>query len=181
VNPVDLEGTRALRGAVEAYGEEILTRRFEVYLDGESTGAPVTIAEFLDANRDGWDGEIQDLLDLETVGDVYTCGGGAQPMCRIVRATRSDVPLPSVRRLAVAFFREIEACFTAAELRECRRLNARTNGGGCHTHDHYDANMLMDAACTALGLEFDTADERHIDLWNAAWDYARLRWLGGRP
>lgn len=95
----------------------------------------------------------------------------------------TDAPLPSVRAVAVAFMRVIERSMTAAELRECRRRNAReTSPYVCHTADHYDANMFMDEALEALGVSTDNigSDQARTDLWNAAWDYAREKWLGGR-
>lgn len=57
---------------------------FEVFIDGDLTGAPVALGDFLAANCDGWDGEVADLVRLG-VGDQYTCGGGAAPEVRIVR------------------------------------------------------------------------------------------------
>jgi hypothetical protein len=99
-----------------------------------------------------------------------------------VEATATRAPLPSVRAVAVAFLRQVEAALTAAELRECRRRNAREpHRLVCHTHDHHDANMFMEAAFESLGISTDDlgGDDERTALWNAAWDYARDRWLGG--
>lgn len=58
----------------------------------------------------------------------------------------------------------------------------RGDDGTCASHDHCDANMLMDEALQSLGVvmfpedapdDWAGPDEAVIDLWNKAWDHAR--------
>jgi hypothetical protein len=53
--------------------------------------------------------------------------------------------------------------------------------GVCHSHDHCDANMAMEAAMHNFGLDIFSDDEEdgdplveeHVGIWNAAWAIAK--------
>lgn len=54
--------------------------------DDPPTGPPCSLAEFVAINADGWDGDASDLARL-AVGEAFTCGGGASPVCKITRVS----------------------------------------------------------------------------------------------
>ena len=48
----------------------------------------------------------------------------------------------------------------------------------CASHNFCDANMAMLAAFEdTTNCEFDLDDQGHVDLFNAAWDYAKINHL----
>jgi len=48
----------------------------------------------------------------------------------------------------------------------------------CASHNFCDANMAMLPAFEAIAdCEFDFDDQAHVDLFNAAWDYAKINHL----
>jgi hypothetical protein len=65
-----------------------------------------------------------------------------------------------------------------------KRNRAERDHGVCHTHDFCDANMVMDAAMRACGIDPDKAkdedgepiepfDAEFTALWNEAWNIAK--------
>lgn len=59
-----------------------------------------------------------------------------------------------------------------------QRNIAETEDGICHSHDFCDANMVMDAAMRALGIDPLPEDEDGMpewvnELWNNSWDIAK--------
>lgn len=55
----------------------------------------------------------------------------------------------------------------------CQALNV-SHGNACPSHDHCDANEVMDKAFVAVvGREMDCESDSDIALWNAAWNLAR--------
>ncbi|HEX8586188.1 MAG TPA: hypothetical protein VF680_17480 [Allosphingosinicella sp.] len=78
--------------------------------------------------------------------------------------------------LAHGFVNVLREWLSLDELRQVVERNAaQTDPMICHTHDFCDANMAMDKAWRDLdGPEFDAASQAHADIWNSAWDHARV-------
>lgn len=72
----------------------------------------------------------------------------------------------------------LQDALTPAQWEAMRAANVTAGAGVCASHDHCDANMVMDPAFTAvMGREADGASEADAALWSAAWDYAKARRL----
>lgn len=55
----------------------------------------------------------------------------------------------------------------------CQERSA-SYSNACPSHDHCDANEVMDKAFVAIvGREMDCESDKDIALWNAAWNLAR--------
>jgi hypothetical protein len=78
----------------------------------------------------------------------------------------------------------------ADRFQRVRLVNAdyRPDEGICASHDHCDANMVMEAAMQSVGIETmpsyraelpdtDSMPEAVLKLWNAAWDAAKAAFL----
>ncbi len=78
-------------------------------------------------------------------------------------------------RVAAAFSVGMREQLTAEQLDD---INMRNRGekdpNVCHSHDYCDANIVMDEAFEACGLDFDSNDDSHIKLWNEAWSIAKV-------
>jgi len=91
--------------------------------------------------------------------------------------------LPDHRELAATFSHSLRARLTPQEWQAMRRDNAaETDPHVCHSHDHLDANMVMDAALADHGVEIWMADGEEMRedvqvLWNDAWTYAKHTYL----
>lgn len=90
--------------------------------------------------------------------------------------------MTTARQLADAFKRHMQEELGLDLCFEVDRENKRRGDDGtCASHDHCDANMVMDAAAQGLGVHMfpDDApedfevDQEVVDLWNAAWSLAR--------
>lgn len=98
-------------------------------------------------------------------------------------------PQETVEQLAAKFVELVKEDLTPAEFAEVQRANgealARGDQHGCATQDVRDANMIMDAAFHALGIDPFNAegevDQATCDLWNAAWDIAYRGALQPQP
>lgn len=72
--------------------------------------------------------------------------------------------------VARKFAAVLEAWLSPQDFAELRRRNAaETDANICHSHDFCDANMAMDAALRACGVDNAAAVDR---LWTAAWEIA---------
>ena len=95
----------------------------------------------------------------------------------VIAAEKSGARGEEIQALARAFSRQIHATLTKEELAECIERNRHDEPNICHTHDHHDANMIMEAAFVArFGREPQIAgaeDTPDLLLWNAAWLFAR--------
>lgn len=70
----------------------------------------------------------------------------------------------------------------------CQLNMGETEEGICHSHDFCDANMVMDEAMRAIGIDPLPADEDGMpewvnELWNKSWDIAKesMRLRGHQP
>jgi hypothetical protein len=86
----------------------------------------------------------------------------------------------NVYRLAVAFADNIRAaCVDDLEsvfetIRERNQSPEYLGKPHCATQDFFDANMGMFAAfVSTIGREPDIQNDTDVDLWNAAWNFAR--------
>lgn len=83
--------------------------------------------------------------------------------------------------VAHAFVRQLLADIGEADFKEVlRKQREEPIEGVCHSHDYCDANMTMDAAMASVGVvalpeDEDGMSDAVVDLWNAAWDHAKLR------
>ncbi len=98
--------------------------------------------------------------------------------------THADLPpIPlTPERIAPEFLKVLKEWLTPEQYREMIELNAaETDSGICHSGDYCDSNMAMDAAIRNLGhaemLDADdwAAKQENADLWNAAWDLAKVQ------
>lgn len=87
--------------------------------------------------------------------------------------------LPEKEALAEAFVKQLREQLTAEQFAEVVALNGiELNPDVCHSHDFCDANMVMDAAFKAFGIdpmeygytEEDGMSQEVCGLWNSAWD-----------
>lgn len=101
-----------------------------------------------------------------------------------VAADLTDMAKEIVVELAARFADQVCDYLTPDEVREVRSENRKRIKAGdetCATHDHCDANELMEAACQSMGFSLTDYDAEHpiaqqrFDLANAAWDLARWR------
>lgn len=83
---------------------------------------------------------------------------------------------------------EYSHCKSPLQLwRAMRKNNSKygPNDGICCSGDWCDSNMAMDAAFREFGINPLPPNEDGMpndinELWNAAWDYAAVKWLGRR-
>lgn len=81
------------------------------------------------------------------------------------------------------FFHVLQEWLSPLELRKVRERNAHeSNDGICHSHDYCDANEAMGAAFDYYNLPWATDEHQDewMSLWNAAWEYAKAKHLGGK-
>lgn len=89
--------------------------------------------------------------------------------------------LPDYRDLAATFAHLLRERVGQPKMAEIRERNANApEASWCASQDFCDANMIMDAAFRALGVEIDVEIDAHVDLWNDAWNHARVTLLAGR-
>ena len=91
--------------------------------------------------------------------------------------------LPSYQTLGDTFAALLSEALSPAEMAEVRRVNALSHPYNCcASGDFCDANMIMDAAFLAFGIETLPDIEAGMSdalesLWNAAWTYAKANHL----
>ena len=87
--------------------------------------------------------------------------------------------LPTPEALGNEFFSRLTDILSEYEMSEVKRLNALPDYKfSCASHDFNDSNMVMLAAFEDLAeCEFDLDNQAHVDLFNAAWDYAKINHL----
>ena len=85
--------------------------------------------------------------------------------------------------VADRFAEILRGWLTANQWKEMQRRNAaETKQDICHSHDFCDANVAMDQALRDLGVVIaDALTDEQTQLWNAAWNNAFVRYLGGKP
>lgn len=85
-----------------------------------------------------------------------------------------------VNRLAQAFLRALHEEIGLDNLREASARNqAQKARNICHSHDFCDANMVMaDAWQQLTHCEVDVACQSQRDIWNQAWDAAKVELPG---
>lgn len=90
--------------------------------------------------------------------------------------TGPSIPQAEVDALATGFSTLVRA-HLADSLDAIRARNLEPKYlGCCATHDFCGANTLMaDAFRTVVGRDVDLESARDTDLWNAAWDLAKLQ------
>ncbi|MFN3261258.1 MAG: hypothetical protein ACE37J_11940 [Pikeienuella sp.] len=78
--------------------------------------------------------------------------------------------------LALAFAAELRKEITDESVAEVVRRNTLpTYAAACASHDFCDANMVMASAFErVMERPFDFGSETDMDIWNRAWDAARL-------
>lgn len=96
--------------------------------------------------------------------------------------------IPEAKQVAVEFCKVIRQWLTEDQLRQVNELNRsyKASGDGyllCATGDFCDANIAMDAAFKALGLDplktgvpdtnFPLMSEEVLNTWNEAWELAK--------
>lgn len=99
-----------------------------------------------------------------------------------VAADLTAIAQQIVVELAARFASQVCEYLTPDEVREAREENLKRIRSGddtCATHDHCDANELMEAACQSMGFSLTDYPAEHpisqqrFDLANAAWTLAR--------
>jgi hypothetical protein len=76
----------------------------------------------------------------------------------------------------------VRECLSGSDYSEMCRLNAaEDNPNICHSHDFCDANVLMAEAMSEFDLPelSEESGNDFIAFWNAAWDYAKIKYLCG--
>ena len=83
--------------------------------------------------------------------------------------------LPTQKKLADRFIREMLKSLSVAQLRTVDKRNAAQKDDRiCHSHDFLDANMVMLEAWDSLTTtEASTMNQRHLAIWNGEWDKAK--------
>lgn len=98
-----------------------------------------------------------------------------------------------VCEVAFSFGKRLEEAVGADAYLAIVAQNAKDLDDCCASHDHCDANVIMEAAMNAHGIaqpdvsEFDMEvwsdvfherDEAYTELWNAAWDHWKNNSMG---
>ena len=83
--------------------------------------------------------------------------------------------LPTQKKLADRFIREMRSTLSVAQLQKVDARNAKqTDSGICHSHDFCDANEVMLEAWESLTTtDFSLQNKAHVAKWNGAWDMAK--------
>ena len=91
--------------------------------------------------------------------------------------------LPTVEQVSKAFRQKMQAELGSYKCNLVDHANTlRGDDGTCASHDHCDANMVMDDALRSLGVvmfpddapdDWSGPSQETVDLWNASWDHAR--------
>lgn len=102
----------------------------------------------------------------------------------------ATTPEGRIRQVARKFTMLLQESLSPEHYREMLVRNAeslRRGLGWCASHDHLDANMVMQDAVervypevAELGLDDDTENERRMGIWNAAWDFAKREYISAR-
>lgn len=119
-----------------------------------------------------------DTNDKHTLAEAIQLGD--QKAAKYRDGKKPAAPLPSPATVADAFAAVLKDWLTPAEWEEMRERNAaETSPLVCHSHDHCDANMAMDAAIRDLtGItEINVEDPDINSLWNDAWTLAKAKHL----
>lgn len=91
------------------------------------------------------------------------------------------VTLPTPQALGDEFVTLLSHWLSDYEIGEIQRLNATpayANTGSCASHNFCDSNEALLFAFEVLAeCELDLEIQEHLDLCNAAWDYARTTYL----
>jgi hypothetical protein len=87
--------------------------------------------------------------------------------------------LANSETIASEFVNVLNDWLTGYEMDLIRNYNATpAYAHSCASHDFCDANMAMLTAFEALAdCAFDLDNQAHVDLFNAAWDYAKVNHL----
>jgi len=88
-------------------------------------------------------------------------------------------PLATPETVGDEFVAILTDWLTGYEMHLIRHFNATpAYAYSCASHNFCDANMAMATAFDALtDCAFDLDDQAHVDLFNAAWDYAKINHL----
>jgi len=88
-------------------------------------------------------------------------------------------PLANPETIASEFVNVLHDWLTAYEMDLIRNYNATpAYSASCASHNFCDANMAMLEAFEAItDCEFNLDNQAHIDLFNAAWDHAKINHL----
>jgi hypothetical protein len=84
--------------------------------------------------------------------------------------------MKNAMKVAIRFSSIVRAEFSHDELREINKRNKTARYvNACATQDFCDANMLMaEAFESVMGHEVDGNSDSDCDVWNQAWDIAKL-------
>jgi hypothetical protein len=75
--------------------------------------------------------------------------------------------------LAREFSRLLVQSLGKETVKKINRLNkAEEDPNVCHSHDFCDANMVMHEAQENLKLNLDLENQRDVNLWGDAWNFA---------
>lgn len=87
--------------------------------------------------------------------------------------------LPTPQSLGDAFVNVLNNWLTTYEMDLIKNYNATpAYATSCASHNFCDANMAMLTAFEVItDCEFDLENQAHIDLFNAAWDHAKINHL----
>lgn len=117
------------------------------------------------ANASGHDYWVTDREnhEVDAAGHVLAAAPGAGAEAQVLA-------------LAEQFIVELTNDVGEEGLNKIARQNAEEmNPHVCHSHDHCDSNMSMDAAFTHVtGVGCEVTFEPHVRLWGQAWDKAKL-------
>ncbi len=84
----------------------------------------------------------------------------------------------TIEKVGDKFAETLKQWLTEDEFAAVKRTNLHRKDGSCASHDYCDANMAMDVAMGHFGFFYVQSDPNlHVDLWNAAWDYAKAKHL----
>ena len=88
-------------------------------------------------------------------------------------------PLASPQTVGDEFVAILTDWLTDYEMDLIRNYNATpTYAHSCASHDFCDANMAMLTAFEVITeCDYDLDNQAHVDLFNAAWDYAKVNHL----
>jgi hypothetical protein len=79
------------------------------------------------------------------------------------------------QQLALQFSEILTEELGVATVIDICHANDKLSSDQCASHDYVDANMLMaEAFCLVVGRDVDLQNQQDVELWNKAWDHAKV-------
>lgn len=149
----------------------------------DATDNLTTSANYIHDAQEYLDDHIGETVEVDPGEPLYEA---ARPSERAAHYGRSSArqarpairsPLPVlIKTVAVIFSNLLRQQLSSSVMRRIIQDNRNEQSRGvCHTHDHIDANEVMDEAIhEAVGRGWDgLGDDDRTSLWNAAWELAK--------